>query len=80
MDVLLHRGLFIALTSIKFSFLLGNLTFCTCAMQFSEASWSCYYIIIDYYVSSFYLICKPTASALENAVNKVTLVLFTSAC
>lgn len=24
--------------------------------------------------SSFYLICKPTASALENAVNKVTLV------
>lgn len=23
---------------------------------------------------SFYLICKPTASALENAVNKVTLV------
>lgn len=26
------------------------------------------------YFSSFYLICKPTASALENAVNKVTLV------
>lgn len=28
----------------------------------------------NYYFSSFYLICKPTASALENAVNKVTLV------
>lgn len=27
----------------------------------------------NYYSSSFYLICKPTASALENAVNKVTL-------
>lgn len=44
--------------------------FCTCAMRlyrrFREGR-------SNYYSSSFYLICKPTASALENAVNKVTL-------
>lgn len=64
-----------SLTSVFFFFffLLRNVMFCTCAMQlyrsFREGR-------SNYYLSSFYLICKPTASALENAMNKVTLGFF----
>jgi len=80
LDVLLHRGLHLwrliycfygtSFLWLTLYFLLRNVTFCTCAMQFSSLREGGSY----YYVSSFYLICKPTASALENAVNKVTLV------
>ena len=69
-----YGGLFIAfLEQVFFDFFLffelRNVMFCTCAMQFysfREGRINCY--------CSFYLICKPTASALENAVNKVTVV------
>lgn len=70
-----YGGLFIAFLKQVFFvlfclfFLFRNVMFCTCAMQFYRVlgEWGNYF-------SCFYLICKPTASALENAVNKVTLV------
>lgn len=71
-----YGGLFIAFLEQAFFgfflFLLRDVMFCTCAMQFYRVSGEGRSNYSSY--SSFYLIRKPTASALENAVNKVTLV------
>lgn len=48
MDVLLHEAYLLLCSPTSFLFLLRNVTFCTCAMQFYEASRSSYYYYYNY--------------------------------
>lgn len=57
---------FLSFFRLFFFFLLRNVTFCTCAMQLYREGRNSF-LLFTWFV-------KPTASALENAVNKVTLV------
>lgn len=70
-----YGGLFIAFREqVFFHFFLFLLRICNVLHVCHAILQSFWEGRSNYYFPSFYLICKPTASALENAVNKVTLV------